>query len=125
MQWDDTVDVVVVGSGLAGLSAALAATADGLRALVLEKGEQAGGGTTYSFGGLWIGNNAIAREQGFQDSRDETIAYLRFLGAGYEIEENLLAFVDGAPAAYVCRGFVCDRPVTAPDELTAALLRRA
>jgi uncharacterized protein YyaL (SSP411 family) len=29
--------------------------------------------------------------------------------------------VDGAPAAYVCRGFVCDRPVTTPDELRAAL----
>jgi hypothetical protein len=33
--------------------------------------------------------------------------------------------VDGAAAAYVCRGFVCDRPVTTPDELTAALLLRA
>jgi uncharacterized protein YyaL (SSP411 family) len=32
--------------------------------------------------------------------------------------------VDGAAAAYVCRGFVCDRPVTTPDELTAALLLR-
>ena len=32
--------------------------------------------------------------------------------------------VDGRPAAYVCRGFVCDRPVTTPDEL-AALLRPA
>jgi uncharacterized protein YyaL (SSP411 family) len=31
------------------------------------------------------------------------------------------SLVDGAPAAYVCRGFVCDRPVTTPDELTAAL----
>ncbi|MFC9786377.1 thioredoxin domain-containing protein [Rhodococcus sp. NPDC127528] len=31
--------------------------------------------------------------------------------------------VDGAPAAYVCRGFVCDRPVTSPDELVAALSR--
>jgi uncharacterized protein YyaL (SSP411 family) len=30
--------------------------------------------------------------------------------------------VDGAAAAYVCRGFVCDRPVTTPAELTAALL---
>lgn len=39
--------------------------------------------------------------------------------------EPLLAdrpLVDGQPAAYVCRGFVCDRPVTDPDEL-AALLR--
>jgi len=32
--------------------------------------------------------------------------------------------VADAAAAYVCRGFVCDRPVTTPDELTAALLRR-
>jgi uncharacterized protein YyaL (SSP411 family) len=29
--------------------------------------------------------------------------------------------VDGGPAAYVCRGFVCDRPVTTPEELTATL----
>ena len=29
--------------------------------------------------------------------------------------------VEGAAAAYVCRGFVCDRPVTSPDELRAAL----
>jgi len=33
-------------------------------------------------------------------------------------------FLNGVPAAYVCRGFVCDRPVTTPEELTAALLRR-
>ncbi|MHA6796648.1 thioredoxin domain-containing protein [Pseudonocardia bannensis] len=29
--------------------------------------------------------------------------------------------VDGGPAAYVCRGFVCDRPVTTPAEVTALL----
>ena len=32
--------------------------------------------------------------------------------------------VDGAPAAYVCRGFVCDRPVTDPDDLAAAVRPR-
>ena len=32
--------------------------------------------------------------------------------------------VDGAPAAYVCRGFVCDRPVTGVAELTSALTQR-
>ncbi|MBM6400374.1 thioredoxin domain-containing protein [Phycicoccus sonneratiae] len=31
--------------------------------------------------------------------------------------------VDGSPAAYVCRGFVCDRPVTTPEDLAAALHR--
>jgi len=32
--------------------------------------------------------------------------------------------VDGAPAAYVCRGFVCERPVTTPDEVAAAFRLR-
>jgi uncharacterized protein YyaL (SSP411 family) len=32
--------------------------------------------------------------------------------------------VDGGPAAYVCRGYVCDRPVTTPDDLATALNRR-
>ena len=31
--------------------------------------------------------------------------------------------VDGRPAAYVCRGFVCERPVTTVDDLGSALLR--
>jgi len=31
--------------------------------------------------------------------------------------------VDGGVAAYVCRGFVCDLPVTTPEELTSALSR--
>ena len=31
--------------------------------------------------------------------------------------------VAGQPAAYVCRGFVCDTPVTTPDALSAALAR--
>ncbi len=31
--------------------------------------------------------------------------------------------IDGQAAAYVCRGFVCDAPVTAPDELVAVLAR--
>ncbi|MBC7559168.1 MAG: thioredoxin domain-containing protein [Dermatophilaceae bacterium] len=32
--------------------------------------------------------------------------------------------VDGRPAAYLCRGFVCNRPVTTPEDLTSALSAR-
>ena len=38
--------------------------------------------------------------------------------------ERLLAerpLIYDAPAAYVCRGYVCDRPVTTPEALTAQL----
>jgi uncharacterized protein YyaL (SSP411 family) len=31
------------------------------------------------------------------------------------------ALLDGRPAAYVCQGFVCQRPVTAPEDLLAQL----
>ena len=29
--------------------------------------------------------------------------------------------IDGKPAAYLCRGFVCDHPVTTPEQLASAL----
>src|SRR5262249_32635083 len=70
-----------------------------MTALVLEKGARVGGSTTYSYGGVWIGNNALARAEGYDDSREDTIAYLKCLGAGYEIDDNLLGVADGAPAA--------------------------
>jgi 3-oxosteroid 1-dehydrogenase len=99
MSFDETVDVLVAGSGAAGLCAALAAADHGLDALLIDKGSLAGGGSSWSNGGIWVGDNTIARREGFADSREETIAYLHFLGAGHAVEENLLAYVDGSMRA--------------------------
>jgi succinate dehydrogenase/fumarate reductase flavoprotein subunit len=93
------VDVVVVGSGLAGLAAALAAADHGLETVLLEKGELLGGKTAWSNGGLWIPCNDLARDAGIADSLDDARAYLRFLGGGFAVEANLDAYVDGAAAA--------------------------
>jgi 3-oxosteroid 1-dehydrogenase len=57
----DDADVVVVGSGLAGCAAALAAAAHGLRTIALEKDLLAGGKTAWSNGGMWIPCNDFAR----------------------------------------------------------------
>ena len=82
MTSSDAWDVVVLGSGIAGLAGALAAHELGLRPIVLEKASTLGGGTVNSYGLIWVGQNHLAQAAGYSDTRDETIAYMRFLGGG-------------------------------------------
>lgn len=65
-----TVDVVVVGAGGAGMTAALAAARRGLDTLVVEKSEWFGGSTARSGGGVWIPGNYALREAGEVDPDD-------------------------------------------------------
>ena len=99
MKGDQEYDVVVLGTGIAGLSVALAAHARGLRPLLIEKTDKLGGGTTNSYGLIWIGQNHLARAAGYEDSRDDVLSYMRFLAGGEAIEDNLIAYVDHAPNA--------------------------
>jgi 3-oxosteroid 1-dehydrogenase len=96
---DDAYDVVVLGSGIAGLAGALSAHELGLRPVVLEKASLLGGGTVNSYGLIWIGDNHLARAAGHKDSRDEVVAYMRFLGGGALDEERMASFVDRSPEA--------------------------
>ena len=86
-----TVDLLCVGSGLAGLSAALAAAASGLAACVVEKSPRLGGGSAMSSGGVWIGANRHQAAHGLSDSLEETRTYLEFIAGGAAIPENLAA----------------------------------
>ena len=81
MNWDETFDVVVIGSGIAGVATALAARELGLRPVLLEKADKLGGGTSFSMGGIWIGNNHLMRAAGYRDTREDVLAYMRFVGA--------------------------------------------
>jgi helvolic acid biosynthesis 3-ketosteroid Delta1-dehydrogenase len=74
--FDRNVDVLVVGSGAAGLTAALRAKDRGLNALVVEKLSHIGGSSAYSGGGLWIPNNHLHRAVGTSDSFDNAVRYL-------------------------------------------------
>jgi 3-oxosteroid 1-dehydrogenase len=74
--WEATYDVVVVGSGAAGLTAAATAAASGLRTLVVEKSRFWGGTTAFSGGGVWIPSNPVMVAAGDADSPDAASAYL-------------------------------------------------
>ena len=66
----DAWDVVILGSGIAGLAGALAAHELGLRPLVLEKAGTLGGGTVHSYGLIWVGQNHLAEAAGYRDTRE-------------------------------------------------------
>lgn len=74
---DTQYDVIVVGSGAAGLSAALAAAVDGAKVLVLEKSPVLGGTTAMSAAGTWVPANHHMLAAGLEDSAEETLTYLR------------------------------------------------
>src|ERR1700759_1803455 len=69
-------DVVVVGSGGAGMVAALAAAHRGLSTLVIEKAAHFGGSTARSGGGVWVPNNEVLRRDGVKDTAEAAPTYL-------------------------------------------------
>jgi succinate dehydrogenase/fumarate reductase flavoprotein subunit len=90
-------DVVVLGSGAAGLTAALAAAVDGARVAVYEKAELLGGTTALSGGTIWIPGNHVAREAGIEDSEALGREYLEGLSLGMILPELLDALIAGGP----------------------------
>jgi len=72
----DAYDVVVLGAGAGGMTAAAVAAAQGLRVLVIEKTGFVGGTTAWSGGMVWIPVNAKMRDAGLSDSRADAEAYL-------------------------------------------------
>ena len=75
-KWDIEVDLVSIGSGIGGLSAAITAHDNGLKAIVLEKSEQVGGVTALSQGQVWIPGNHHATEIGVETWVDDLCATL-------------------------------------------------
>jgi 3-oxosteroid 1-dehydrogenase len=91
-------DVVVVGSGAAGMVAALTAARSGLSAVLIEKSPRFGGSTARSGGGIWAPNNEVLRTAGIDDTPAKAASYLAHITAGIVDEERRQAFLDNAPA---------------------------
>ncbi|MCD6008442.1 FAD-dependent oxidoreductase [Halomonas sp. IOP_31] len=90
-------DLVVVGSGAAGLAAAVTAAHHGLEVIVVEKENVLGGATAWSGGWLWIPRNRFAREAGIDEDVETIRTYLRNeLGERFDAT-RIDAFLDAAP----------------------------
>ncbi|MBA0127010.1 3-oxosteroid 1-dehydrogenase [Haloechinothrix sp. YIM 98757] len=90
-------DVIVVGSGAAGMTAALAAAHSGLSVLVVEKSGTFGGSTARSGGGVWIPDNEVLREAGITDNPDDAKAYLEHI-IGTDVDpERIDTYLERGP----------------------------
>jgi succinate dehydrogenase/fumarate reductase flavoprotein subunit len=92
-------DVLVVGSGCAGMSAAVTAGHHGLNVLIVEKEPRFGGTTARSGGWLWIPGTSLAKAWGITESPDQARTYLRHeAGNGFDAA-RVDAFLSAGPEA--------------------------
>jgi 3-oxosteroid 1-dehydrogenase len=98
-QWDLEADLVAIGSGGGGLSAAITAHDFGASALVLERSDQVGGVTAYSMGEVWIPGNHLERQLGIDDSPDLGFDYVKRLSMGYGDDLAILNQMIHGPVA--------------------------
>lgn len=95
--FDHHVDVLVIGSGGGGMTAALKAKAAGLNTLVVEKSAKFGGSTALSGGGIWVPGAPAQRRAGYSPDADGVFGYLKTITGGLVSDERLRAYVDTAP----------------------------
>lgn len=93
------LDVVVLGTGAAGLVAALVAHDAGASVGVFEKAHEVGGTSAISGGTCWVPNNPHMADAGLHDSREDALAYLASVSHGMIDPAMAEALVDAGPVA--------------------------
>src|SRR5689334_14845964 len=112
-------DVLVAGSGCAGMSAAVTAGHHGLKVLVVEKEPKFGGTTARSGGWLWIPGTSLAKAWGIVESPDTARTYLRHEAGNSFDAARVDAFLSNGPEAVDFftgkTALAFDMPLTFPD----------
>ena len=85
---DTETDIVVIGAGGAGLSAAVEANSKGMDVIVLEKMPIAGGNTNYATGGLNASETSVQKKLGIKDSNKQF--YEDTMSGGKNINDSVL-----------------------------------
>jgi succinate dehydrogenase/fumarate reductase flavoprotein subunit len=112
-------DTLVVGTGCAGLSAAVTAGHRGLNVLIVEKESRFGGTTARSGGWLWIPGTSLAKAWGIVEAPDQARNYLRHEAGNSFDADRVDAFLGEGPEAvdfFTTKTAVrFDMPLTFPD----------
>jgi succinate dehydrogenase/fumarate reductase flavoprotein subunit len=90
-------DVIVLGTGAAGLTAAFTAAHAGARVGLYEKSDQVGGTTAWSGGQVWIPNNPHQASIGVTDSFEEAFTYIMSLSRGLLEERLVRSYLEVGP----------------------------
>lgn len=96
---DESFDLVVLGAGAGGLTAATVAARHGLATLLVEKSSLVGGTTAVSGGMIWVPDNHLMRHAGFADSREAARSYLAATVSEATARAGLESYLDAAPEA--------------------------
>jgi len=95
--WDESTDILVVGSGGGGMTAAVTAKDRGASVIIIEKGDLYGGSTAMSGGALWVPCNHLMNQAGIQDSSEAALRYLKAITKDRVREDRLLAYINTGP----------------------------
>jgi succinate dehydrogenase/fumarate reductase flavoprotein subunit len=95
----DVFDVVVVGAGAAGMTAALTAAIEGQKTLLVERTDRVGGTTAFSAGSAWIPNTHHGKAVGAEDSLEKAATYLRNSVGNQSSEGMRRVFLEAGPQA--------------------------
>jgi len=96
-EFEETFDVLVLGTGAAALTAAVRAHVEGARVGLFEKADDVGGTSAWSGGMVWIPMNPHMAELGIEDTREEVMTYLDSLSHGLLDPAVTAALVDTGP----------------------------
>ena len=96
--WDGETDLLIVGAGAAGMTAALVGTLEGLRVVVCEKSDMVGGTTATSAGTVWIPGSHQSEAAGVPDSIAAARIYLAGMLGDDASNDRLSAYLASGPA---------------------------
>ncbi len=96
-KWDEEYDIVILGAGAGGMTAALVSAIEGLRVLLIEKSDQIGGTTARSSGTVWVPDNHHQRRLGILDDAALALTYLDALVGSRTDRALREAFIAAGP----------------------------